>query len=79
VEEPIKFLNKSNAFWRKIMNLAKIDELLKNIKFDGFYIEATFRFKLLMRLAKIFDIAWNRINNNFRYFIVDVNPSQQTG
>jgi hypothetical protein len=46
VEEPIKFLNKSNAFWREIMNLAKFDELLKNIKFDGFYIEATFQFKL---------------------------------
>jgi hypothetical protein len=61
------------------MNLAKFNELLNNIKFDGFYIEATFQFKLLMRLAKIFDIAWNRINNNFRYFIVDVNPSQQTG
>jgi hypothetical protein len=37
------------------MNLEKIDELMKNIKFDRFYIEATFQFKLLMQLAKIFD------------------------
>jgi hypothetical protein len=35
------------------MDLAKIDELLGNIKFDGFYIEATFQFKLLMQLARI--------------------------
>jgi hypothetical protein len=37
------------------MDLAKIDELLKNIKFDCFYIEATFQFKLLTQLAKIYD------------------------
>jgi hypothetical protein len=37
------------------MNLTTIDELLKNIRFDGFYIEATFQFKLLMQLAKIFN------------------------
>jgi hypothetical protein len=40
--------------WEKVMDLAKIDELLRNIKFDNFYIEATFQFKLLMQLAKIF-------------------------
>jgi hypothetical protein len=37
------------------MDTAKIDKLLENIKFDGFYLEATFQFKLLMQLAKIFD------------------------
>ena len=37
------------------MDLAKIDELLRNIRFDRFYLEATFQFKLLMRLAKIYD------------------------
>jgi hypothetical protein len=37
------------------MDLAKIDELLRNIPFDKFYIEATFQFKLLMQLAKIFN------------------------
>ncbi|MDR2407438.1 MAG: hypothetical protein LBE13_04915 [Bacteroidales bacterium] len=36
------------------MDLAKIDELLGKIKFDDFYLEATFQFKLLMQLAKIF-------------------------
>jgi hypothetical protein len=44
------FVFKENA-----MDLTKIDELSRNIKFDGFYIEATFLFKLLMRLAKIFN------------------------
>jgi hypothetical protein len=34
---------------------SEIDELLKDIKFDSFYVEATFQFKLLTRLAKIFD------------------------
>jgi hypothetical protein len=37
------------------MDTAKNDKLLENIKFDGFYLEATFQFKLLMQLAKIFD------------------------
>jgi hypothetical protein len=37
------------------MDLVKIDELLRNIKFDKFYIEATFQFKLLMQLAKIYN------------------------
>jgi hypothetical protein len=39
----------------KVMYLAKIDQLLRNIKFDNFYIEATFQFKLLTQLAKIYD------------------------
>jgi hypothetical protein len=37
------------------MDLTKIDELLRNIKFDSFYLEATFQFKFLMCLAKIYD------------------------
>ena len=37
------------------MDLSKIDALMRNIKFDTFYLEATFQFKLLMQLAKIYD------------------------
>ncbi|GHV71753.1 hypothetical protein AGMMS49928_25050 [Spirochaetia bacterium] len=37
------------------MDLAKIDEFLGNIKFDNFYLEATFQFKLLMQFAKIYN------------------------
>ena len=37
------------------MDFTKIDGLLKNIPFDSFYLEATFQFKLLMQLAKIYD------------------------
>jgi hypothetical protein len=43
------------VFKEKIMDLAKIDALLRNIPFDKFYLEATFQFKLLMQLAKIYD------------------------
>ncbi|MDR2490661.1 MAG: hypothetical protein LBD20_04570 [Spirochaetaceae bacterium] len=37
------------------MDVVKIDGLLKNINFDGFYLEATFQFKLLMELAAVYD------------------------
>jgi hypothetical protein len=50
------------------MDLAKIDELVKNIKFDGFYIEATFQFKLLMQLAKIFDESLILPERNIEYY-----------
>lgn len=64
------------------MDLAKIDELLRNIKFDNFYIEATFQFKLLMQLAKMFNedsilpernIGYYRLNpHNFSKKEVDI-------
>jgi len=37
------------------MDKLKIDGLLKKINFDDHYIEATFQFKLLMQLGKIYD------------------------
>jgi hypothetical protein len=53
------------------MDLAKIDELLRNIRFDNFYIEATFQFKLLMRLAKLFDEDSIFPERNIGYYGLD--------
>jgi hypothetical protein len=50
------------------MDLAKIDELVGNIKCDGFYIEATLQFKLLMQLAKIFDEGLILPERNIEYY-----------
>jgi hypothetical protein len=50
------------------MDLVKIDELLKNIKFDDFFIEATFQFKLLMQLAKIFNENCIFPERNIEYY-----------
>jgi hypothetical protein len=38
------------------MTTEKIDEMLNDIQFDKFYVEATFQYKLLLRLAKLADI-----------------------
>jgi hypothetical protein len=53
------------------MDLAKIDELLRNIKFDNFYIEATFQFKLLMQLGKIYDEDRIFPERNIGYYRLD--------
>jgi len=37
------------------LKVIRIDDLLKKINFDDYYIEATFQFKLLMQLGKIYD------------------------
>jgi hypothetical protein len=50
------------------MDMSKIDELLGNIKFDVFYLEATFQFKLLMQLAKIFDEDTIFPERNIEYY-----------
>jgi hypothetical protein len=53
------------------MDLAKINELLRAIKFDNFYIEATFQFKLLMQLAKIFNEDSIFPERNIEYYKLD--------
>ncbi|GMO39806.1 MAG: hypothetical protein Pg6C_00460 [Treponemataceae bacterium] len=54
------------------MDLVKIDGLLKSIKFDDFCIEATFQFKLLMQLAKVFDECSVFPEKNIEYYRLNV-------
>ena len=37
------------------LNVERLEKLISGIKFDGYYLEATFQFKLLMQLASIID------------------------
>ncbi|GMO70115.1 MAG: hypothetical protein Ta2A_18660 [Treponemataceae bacterium] len=50
------------------MSVFEIDALLRNIKFDKYFLEATFQFKLLMQLAKIFNEDCIFPERNIEYY-----------